>query len=81
MNLKTYIENLQKFAKENPDLLEATVVYSRDDEGNGFQEVHYTPDAGIYEDRDFIPRDNIEEEGAEEYGLEENWKPNAVCIN
>ena len=67
MTLKKYIEGLQKFIKENPDTLGMQVVTSRDDEGNGFNPVYFTPSKGIFEDRDFIPSDSNE--------------TNAVCVN
>jgi hypothetical protein len=51
------------------------VVYSRDDEGNGYQRVHYGPNKGIFEDRDFIPADQLEDYEREEGEI------NAVCIN
>jgi hypothetical protein len=66
MKLREYIEQLQKFAEANPETLDMDVIYSRDDEGNGFQEVHYSPSKGTYEDMEF-------EEGDEDV--------NAVCIN
>lgn len=58
MNLNT----LNTLVKENPELLELSVVYSRDDEGNGFQEVHYNPSVGVYleEDREFYSGDIVE---------------------
>ena len=66
MTLKDYIEQLQKFAETNPETLDMDVIYSRDDEGNGFQHLHYAPSKGYYEDMEF-------EEGDEDV--------NAVCIN
>ena len=66
MTLKEYIEQLQKFAEMNPETLNMDVIYSRDDEGNGFQQVHYAPSKGFYEDMEF-------QEGDESV--------NAVCIN
>jgi hypothetical protein len=42
------------------------VIYSRDDEGNGFQEVHYAPSKGTYEGYEFDESDD---------------NVNAVCIN
>jgi hypothetical protein len=49
-----------------PETLDMDVIYSRDDEGNGFQQVHYAPSKGNYEDMEF-------QEGDEDV--------NAVCIN
>jgi hypothetical protein len=66
MKLKEYIEQLQKFVEMNPETLEMDVIYSRDDEGNGFQEVHYAPSKGFYEDMEFE---------------ESDYHVNAVCIN
>jgi len=63
MKLKDYIQKLQKIAETHPDL---PVVYSRDDEGNVFQEVNYEPSVGHFKDHDFTTETNM---------------PNAVCIN
>ena len=40
MNLKEYADRINKLATKYPN---AKVIYSRDDEGNGYDEVHYTP--------------------------------------
>ena len=66
MKLREYIEQLQKFAEMNPETLDMDVIYSRDDEANGFQEVHYAPSKGTYEDYEFDESDD---------------NVNAVCIN
>lgn len=74
MKLKDYIASLKKFIKDNPGSEELTVIYSRDDEGNGFQEVYYTPSMGIWEEReDFISNEEDLKNREEEI--------NAVCIN
>jgi len=39
MKLSEYIKGLQKFLKENGDM---ECYYAKDDEGNAYQEVHYT---------------------------------------
>ena len=49
MNLKEYIEQLQEFAKENPRALEFDVWYAKDDEGNGYQEVCFSPSLKVYD--------------------------------
>ena len=54
MTLKEYIDNLNDFATENPEALKMDVVYSKDDEGNGFHHVHHTPIKGNFEDDFFI---------------------------
>lgn len=43
MKLKQYLEQLNKLAKENPESLEMEVFTSRDDEGNGYNAVYYSP--------------------------------------
>ena len=79
MKLQEYIDNLQELIKENPKLKDATVVYSRDDEGNGFYEVGFTPSAGYFEyGGSFItPEDK---EAWEYYELTDD-DLNSVCIN
>ncbi len=51
------------------------VIYSRDDEGNGFQKIYYSPSKGIYEDNEFISSEQLED-----YERDEN-EINSVCIN
>lgn len=67
MTLKEYAENINKLLRESPETAEFVVVTSIDDEGNGFNLVHYEPGIGSYdpEDRDFDTRGT----------------PNAVCVN
>ena len=75
MKLREYIENLNEFVKENPETLDMIVVYAKDSEGNGFEEVYYTPNKGCFDpdERNFVDVENYEE-------LDEN-DTNAVCIN
>jgi hypothetical protein len=85
MKLKEYIDALNKFATDHPETLQMKVVSSKDDEGNGYNEVHYGPSAGIYEDREFTSEES-HEENEEDYKDDEDYepeefKPNAVCIN
>ncbi len=71
MKLEEYLKELNKLVKENPELLEAEVITSIDDEGNGFNRVFYTANPGFFEDGEFIGESNEE-------------KPpviNAVCLN
>ncbi len=48
MKLKEYLEKLNKLAEENPMLLTLDVITSKDDEGNGFNQVHYDPQPGFF---------------------------------
>ena len=43
MKLKEYIEELNKFVQEYPESLELPVIYSKDDEGNAYHNVIYSP--------------------------------------
>lgn len=43
MTLKTYLEQLNLVAKRNPKLLELPVIYAKDSEGNGFENVVFSP--------------------------------------
>lgn len=74
MKLKEYIKSLQKLVKENPDAANYLVVYAKDDEGNGFEELNFTPSIGEYGDGDFISEES-DEEWVQGHGR------NAVCIN
>lgn len=65
MTLREHIDQLQNFAKENPDCLEMTVITSKDDEGNGYNEIRFSPSKGSFDGDDF------NQEG----------EPNAVCVN
>jgi hypothetical protein len=76
MKFGEYVAQLQEFLEKNPDASEYTTVFSRDDEGNGFNVVHYTATVGNFDgerDGEFISGDR----DMEEYEVE----PNAVCIN
>jgi hypothetical protein len=75
MKLKEFLANLNEFVKENPEALELDVITSKDDEGNGYNEVVYTPSIGNFEDKDFTSKSSMEEEGYEDMEI------NAVCIN
>ena len=75
MNLREYIEGLNKFAKENPETLDMLVITSKDDEGNEYNPVFFGPCKGIFEDSDFTT--------TADYGSEERHEDetNAVCVN
>ncbi|MES2287663.1 MAG: hypothetical protein V4547_18350 [Bacteroidota bacterium] len=76
MKLREYIEEMNNFVRDNPECLDMIVVYGKDEEGNGFDEVSNTPTKGIFTDDDeFTPEDNIEDDGLDVDDI------NAVCIN
>ena len=67
MKLKQFVENLNELMRERPETADFDVVTSKDDEGNGYDFVHYGPSIGQY---------NVDEN---EFHQEK--KPNAVCVN
>ena len=66
MKLKKYIKILNELVEKNPELLEAKVIYSIDDEGNAYNHVNFGPSTGHYDDGDFD---------------QESEDINAICIN
>ena len=74
MKLKEYIKELNKIIKENPEAKNLTVIYARDEEGNGFEEVYYTPSIGYFNDYEFY------NDSGEEF-KEKKLKVNSICIN
>jgi hypothetical protein len=77
MKLKEYIDSLTEFAKSHPETLELEVIYAIDDEGNGYNRVHYTPTKGVLQENEFYTEsgEDFEDSGFEESDI------NAVCIN
>ena len=57
MKLKEYLKELNRMVEENPAILEYTVIYSSDDEGNSYAGVYYTPSTGNFEpeEQEFEP--------------------------
>jgi hypothetical protein len=43
MKLKEYLKDLNSLVKKYPKLNDVIVIYARDDEGNGYQEVVNSP--------------------------------------
>ena len=77
MKLKEYIKKLQKVAKTHPN---ATVIYSKDDEGNLFSELNYSPSLGNFCEGSFLSASVLKSlEIPEEFKNE--YKINAVCLN
>jgi hypothetical protein len=65
MKFSQYVANLNKFLKDFPQSADMEAITSADDEGNGFNAVHYTPSMGTFEDHEFTQQDTA----------------NAVCVN
>jgi hypothetical protein len=74
MKLGEYLENFQELVRDQPELIDAEVVYSIDDEGNDYGVVNWNPSAGHFDKRarEFISEHHIEDE---------EMPINAVLIN
>ena len=73
MNLKEYIEKLNKLYTKHGDL---ELVYSKDDEGNEFNYINFDPSLVNYNPSDLsvIADDDLDEYGELEY-------KKVICIN
>lgn len=68
--LREHISRLQVIAKENPEILDKPIIYSKDDEGNEFKEIHFDAGVGHFnDDNEFSNGKDIEGE------------INCTCIN
>lgn len=70
MLVKDFLKNMEALRKEceqNPSLLEAEVITSCDDEGNGYNHVHFSPSKGHFDGVDYSTGPDV--------------KINAVCLN
>ena len=82
MKLKDYISGLNKLVEEHPEAAEMEAIYSRDDEGNGYQKIHFSPAVVMAEDLEEYRIENVhpdKEEYEEEY--DDEFSPNAVVVN
>jgi hypothetical protein len=81
MKFKEYLKSLQDFADKNPNTLEMDVVYSKDDEGNGYHLVNEgEPSLGMFsENGDYYCEQD--EEYLIEAGDIKEFIPNAILIN
>ena len=79
MKFKKYLEQLNKLAKERPELLNCEIIYSQDDEGNNYQKVEnepsvcYTPELKQYFIEEVLFGEDIKNQAEAE--------PNCICIN
>lgn len=58
MRVSKMIKNLQEFLEEHGDL---DCWYAKDDEGNGYQEIHYTPSIFYVDKSDEIIYGSLED--------------------
>lgn len=75
MNLKEYLKHLNKIVEKNPEALEYEVIYSKDEEGNAFEEVFYKPSIGFLDDENEYTAIDSED------WIELEEQPNVICIN
>jgi hypothetical protein len=59
MNIKDYAIYINNLAEKYP---EATMVFARDEEGNGYGHVHYAPAAGLFDGDEWYPLTPDDEE-------------------
>ena len=74
MNLNKYIARLVELVESNPKYGELTVITASDDEGNDYNEVHFDPSLGNFEDAEFTLYEEDEDD-------DEQPDVNAVCVN
>lgn len=71
MKLKVFLDKLNRMVEENRNILDLDVIYAKDDESNGFQEVIFHPCFGNFDEGEFAS------ENEEDMDL----PTNAICIN
>ena len=79
MKLSEFYKNLGEILEKRPDFGELTVVSSADDEGNYFNEVHFTPSLGEFEDGEFRQHSNDPDQDPEDMVNPKDI--NSICIN
>ena len=79
MKATELIKNLRELVNQYGDL---ELVSSIDDEGNGYNQIYFTPSPGRYEDSEFQSIPNIIENN-KEYDDDEQVStiPTHICIN
>jgi len=68
MNLADFLENINKIVEKDPEVLKLDVIYSKDDEGNQFNYIVFTPTICVYNQENKTMDDTPN-------------NPNAICIN
>jgi len=63
MTLDMYIEGLCKFRDSNPESGKLEVITAKDDEGNGYNRIHYEPNTTHFDGTDTYHPDDIKEQG------------------
>ena len=72
MLLKEYMHHLENLLEDHPEAAEYKVIYSKDDEGNGYDPVYFTPGVCHYDAGEMY---------TEEQSKEHEFSINAVILN
>lgn len=80
MKFKEYVDELNEYLENNPEIGDYEVVYAKDSEGNDFDKVYYGPSKGVYLDNEFVADCGESEETIKEW-MEDLGSEEAVCIN
>ena len=70
MKVRDLLKDLNTLIEKNEKVLDFDVIYSKDDEGNEYKRICYSPSLGSYDDGEFF-------DCHDQSGL----KDNALCIN
>lgn len=80
MTLEKYIKNLIEFGQENPELMDKDVIYSIDDEGNGYNGIYYSPSVYLRSDNgETYSIDDLDY--LKEIGYDVDDLKKVICIN
>ena len=72
ITLLEYVEELNGILLANPDIAGSPVYYASDDEGNGYEVVHFAPSVQYFTSEN----ERVDEEEALDYEATKN-----VCLN
>lgn len=78
MILREFLDNINKMVEKDSSVLDLKVIYSKDDEGNGYQEVYYDPTLFYSEDDFTVSQEDFDDE---QECFDEELVVNAICIN
>jgi hypothetical protein len=81
MIFSEYLKRLNKFAETHPETLGYQCVSAIDDEGNGFNVVHFSPSVGYFDGSYDFTKEKYISELMDDDDDPEDFKPNAICIN
>ena len=81
MKFGEWLDHANKLAEAHPEVRDMDAVYSKDDEGNGYQHVYYGPELGCFEHgEEFRGFDATASDPEEERAVNKFEDCNAVCL-